>query len=53
MRDRLPDARTDLSPDGRFLMIKENTTPDGRTTPASITVVQSWFEELKQRVPAK
>ncbi len=48
-----PGRPYDLSSDGRFLMIKENTTPDGRATPASITVVQSWFEELKRLVPAK
>jgi hypothetical protein len=48
-----PGRPYDLSSDGRFLMIKENTTPDGRATPASITVVQSWFEELKRVVPAK
>ena len=53
MRDRLPVAHTISSSDGRFLMIKENATPDGRATPASITVVQSWFEELKRMVPAK
>jgi hypothetical protein len=34
-------------------MIKENTTPDGRATPASITVVQSWFEELTRLVPGR
>lgn len=36
-----------------FLMIKENATKDGRATPASITVAQNWFEELKRLVPAK
>ena len=48
-----PGRPYDLSSDGRFLMIKESTTPDGRATPASITVVQNWFEELKRVVPAK
>ena len=48
-----PGRPYDLSSDGRFLMIKENTTPDGRATPVNITVVQSWFEELKRVVPAK
>jgi hypothetical protein len=48
-----PGRPYDLSSDGRFLMIKETPTPDGRATPASITVVQSWFEELKQLLPVK
>jgi hypothetical protein len=34
-------------------MIKESTTPDGRATPASITVVRPWFEELTRLVPAR
>jgi serine/threonine protein kinase len=48
-----PGRPYDLSSDGRFLMIKENATHDGRATPASITVVQNWYEELKRLVPAK
>ncbi len=48
-----PGRPYDLSPDGRFLMIKENATSDGRERPASITVVQNWLEELKRLVPAK
>jgi hypothetical protein len=48
-----PGRPYDLSPDGRFLMIKENAAHDGRATPASITVVQNWLEELKRLVPAK
>jgi hypothetical protein len=47
-----PGRPYDLSPDGRFLMIKENATHDG-ATPASITVVQNRFEELKRVVPAR
>jgi serine/threonine-protein kinase len=43
----------DVSPDGqRFLMIKENATGDS-STPASMVVVEHWFEELKARVSAK
>ena len=42
-----------LSPDGRFLMIKESATNNARATLTSITVVQSWLEELKRLVPAK
>jgi hypothetical protein len=42
----------DVSPDGqRFLMLK----PSEETSSASLTqmvVVQNWFEELKQKVPA-
>ena len=48
-----PGRPYDLSADGRFLMIKEHTTPDGRARPANITVVQNWLEELKQRVPTR
>jgi hypothetical protein len=48
-----PGRPYDLSPDGRFLMIKENAANEGRATPASITVVQNWLEELKRLVPAK
>jgi serine/threonine-protein kinase len=43
----------DVSADGqRFLMIKDNTTADQNTTatPASLVVVEHWFEELKARV---
>ena len=48
-----PGRPYDLSPDGRFLMIKESAANDARATPASITVVQNWLEELKRLVPAK
>ena len=41
----------DVSPDGaRFLMIKEGG-PGGTAPPASLVVVQHWFEELKRLVP--
>jgi serine/threonine-protein kinase len=41
----------DVSPDGRrFLMIKEGG-PSGTASPASLVVVQHWFEELKRLVP--
>ena len=36
----------DLTPDGRFLMIKEGYV----TAPGQITVVRNWVEELKERV---
>jgi hypothetical protein len=44
----------DVSPDGRrFLMLKEDTTRNRNATPASIILVQNWFEELHARVPTK
>jgi serine/threonine-protein kinase len=48
-----PPRQYDVSPDGqRFLMLKESPASDQSTTPASMVVVEHWFEELKQRVPA-
>jgi len=42
----------DVSPDGqRFLMIKDTTGTDSTSAPASLIVVQNWFEELKRLVP--
>jgi hypothetical protein len=42
------------APDGkRFLMIKDFTTGDDKATPASLIVVEHWFEELKTRMPTK
>ena len=47
----------DLSPDGkRFLMIKRQVPTSAASTaaaPRKINIVLNWFEELKQRVPAK
>jgi serine/threonine-protein kinase len=44
----------DISPDGqRFLISKPSRGPDRDTSPASIVVVQNWFEELKRLVPTK
>ena len=43
----------DLSRDGRFLMIKEDTgSSEGHASPASMIVVQNWFEELKAKLAA-
>ena len=44
----------DVSRDGqRFLMIKNNAgSSDGNASPASMVVVQNWFEELKAKVAA-
>jgi serine/threonine-protein kinase len=39
----------DVSPDGRFLMIK----PEPRPSSTQINLVLNWFEELKRLVPAK
>ena len=42
----------DVSPDGqRFLMIKVGDGADETAAPASLIVVQNWFEELKRLVP--
>jgi hypothetical protein len=45
----------DVSRDGqRFLMIKENAgSGEGDAPPASMIVVQHWFEELKAKVAGK
>ncbi len=40
----------DVSPDGRFLMIASQAGSEA--TPA-LSVVLNWFEELKQRAPAR
>jgi len=44
----------DVSRDGRrFLMIKENAgTSEGAAPPASMVVVQHWFEELRAKMMA-
>jgi eukaryotic-like serine/threonine-protein kinase len=48
------DAGTtfDVAPDGRFLMLKEDTAPISRT-PDALIVVQNWPEDLKRLVPTK
>ena len=49
-----PARHYDVSPDGRrFLMIKDSAEGDPNATPASMVVVEHWFEELKRLVPAK
>ncbi len=48
-----PSRHFDVSRDGqRFLMLKDSPATDQNATPASMVVVEHWFEELKQRVPA-
>ena len=44
--------RYDISPDGRFLMLKPATaeTTDGASSPELI-FVQNWFDELQRLVP--
>ena len=44
----------DVSPDGqKFLMVKDVGSSDDKAAPPSMTVVEHWFEELKQKLPAK
>jgi serine/threonine-protein kinase len=43
----------DVARDGRFLMIQPEEAPTSSEAPASIVIVENWFEELKQRVPTK
>ena len=44
----------DVSTDGqRFLVMKPSGSQDRSDAPTSITVVQNWTEELKQRVPTR
>jgi len=49
-----PETRSyDVARDGRFLMIQIEDSPTSNETPASIVIVENWFEELKQRVPTR
>jgi hypothetical protein len=49
-----PPRPYDVSADGkRFLMLKDSATGDPNATPASMVVVEHWFEELKQRMNGK
>jgi hypothetical protein len=43
-----------IAPDGRFIMLKDASLAPKRDTAGSarLVLVQNWFEELKQRVPA-
>ena len=43
----------DVAPDGRFLMIQREDAVGANDTPASIVIVQNWFEELKRLVPTE
>ena len=54
MPSQIPPRHYDVSPDGqRFLMLKDSAAGDPNATPASMVVVEHWFEELKQRVNGK
>jgi serine/threonine-protein kinase len=44
-----PGQTLDAAPDGRFLVIKEDS--GAPRVPDSLIVVQNWFEELKRLVP--
>ena len=49
-----PARHYDVSADGqRFLMLKRSATGDPNATPASMILVEHWFDELKQRVPTR
>jgi serine/threonine-protein kinase len=47
-----PARHYDVAADGRFLMLKESAAGDPNVPPASMIVVERWFDELKQRVAA-
>jgi eukaryotic-like serine/threonine-protein kinase len=50
----VPETRSyDVARDGRFLMIQLEDSPTSNETPASVVIVENWFEELKQRVPTR
>ena len=42
----------DVSPDGRFLMIKDQDRVAERPSP-TLVIVENWFEELKRLLPAR
>jgi hypothetical protein len=41
----------DVAPDGRFLMLKQESSSVARDLPATVVVVKNWLEELKRLVP--
>jgi hypothetical protein len=43
----------DITPDGRFVIIRSAQGEAGAGTEPQIVVVQNWFEELKRIVPTK
>jgi serine/threonine-protein kinase len=49
-----PARHYDVSADGsRFLMLKESAAGDPNAAPASMVVVERWFDDLRQRVPPR
>ena len=45
-----PARHYDVALDGRFLVLKPRAA-DVNATPASMVVVERWFQELRRRVP--
>jgi hypothetical protein len=43
----------DLTPDGRFIIIRSSQAEAGSGTAPNVILVLNWFEELKRLVPAK
>lgn len=41
----------DVTPDGRFVIIRSGQTETGGGTASNMIVVLNWFEELKRLVP--
>jgi len=48
----IPSRGWDVAPDGRFLMLKEKTSPAMSDT-RSVILVQNWTEELRETVPTR
>lgn len=45
--------RYDVTPDGRFVMIRSGQAEAGGGTATGIVLVQNWFDQLKRLVPTK
>ena len=46
------NRRVDISPDGRFLLLKlPGARTDDATAAPDLILVQNWFDELKRLVP--
>ena len=41
----------DVTPDGRFVVIRSGATEAGGDAPSNLVLVQHWTEELKRLVP--
>ncbi|MGH9254727.1 MAG: protein kinase domain-containing protein [Vicinamibacterales bacterium] len=42
----------DVTPDGRFLIIRSGAAEESSSAPAELVLIQNWQEELKRLVPA-